>query len=36
MTHRPKAIFGKKKNKISANFGDVPEAITDKQFNSST
>ena len=36
MTHKPKAIFGKKRNKTSANFGDVPEAITDKKFTEKT
>lgn len=36
MTHRPERIFGKKRNKTSANFGDVPEAITDKNFTEKT
>ena len=33
MSHRPKAIFGKKKHKSSPNFGSV--SLTDKQFDSS-
>jgi len=32
MEHKPKAIFGKKGESSSPNFGKVPEAITDKQF----
>ena len=37
MDHKPEAIFGKKKNKTSPNFGKVPKgpkSVTDKQFSS--
>ena len=36
MDHKPEAIFGKKKNKTSPNFGKVPKgpkSVTDKQFS---
>ena len=37
MDHKPEAIFCKKKNKTSPNFGKVPKgpkSVTDKQFSS--